>query len=147
MASINVFTIVGNITRDLELRQTGNGNPTVTYTVAVNNVWYDNTGNKHEDCDFIPVTTYGKQAENDAKYLGKGATVAITGHIRSWYNQAQGKGGFNFEADAVQYLGKPSAVNSGRQNQQSGNDHDDWTREYDRADQAGTQQPHGSSRH
>ena len=44
----------------------------MTFTVAVDNVYYDRDGKKHEETDFIPVTTYGKQAENDAKFLKKG---------------------------------------------------------------------------
>jgi single-strand DNA-binding protein len=106
--SINHFTIVGNITKDVELRHTPNGTATVTYIVAINNVYFDRDGNKHEEADFIPVTTYGKQAENDAKYLKKGTSVAVVGRIRSWYKKEDNKGGFNFEAERVQYLGKPT---------------------------------------
>ena len=78
MASINTFTIVGNVTKDVELRYTPSGTPSVTFTVAVDNVYFDRDGKKHEETDFIPVTTYGKQAENDAKFLKKGSTVACT---------------------------------------------------------------------
>lgn len=137
MAAINTFTIIGNVTKDPELRYTGSGTPTVTYTVAVDNVWYDGNGTKHEECDFIPVTTYGKQAENDAKYLKKGASVAVVGRIRSWFKQAERKSGFNFEAERVQYLGKPSGGSGTRQgNGGSGNaEHDEWMRDYDRTEQ------------
>ena len=65
--SINKFILIGNVTKPLELRYTANGTPTVTYTVACDDVWYDDKGTKHEECDFIPVTTLGKQAESDAK--------------------------------------------------------------------------------
>ena len=113
MASINTFTIVGNVTKDVELRYTPSGTPSVTFTVAVDNVYFDRDGKKHEETDFIPVTTYGKQAENDAKFLKKGSTVAVMGRIRSWYKQAERKGGFNFEAERVQYLGRPSGNRAG----------------------------------
>ena len=101
MASINTFTIVGNVTKDVELRYTPSGTPAVTFTVAVDNVYYDRDGKKHEETDFIPVTTYGKQAENDAKFLKKGSMVAVMGRIRSWYKADERKGGFNFEAENV----------------------------------------------
>lgn len=93
------------------------------------------------------MTTYGKQAENDAKYLKKGSAVAVIGRIRSWYKQQERKGGFNFEAERVQYLGKPSG-NGGRQgNAGTGNpEHDDWMADYDRTEQAGTQQSQGNRR-
>ena len=140
MASINIFTIVGNLTRDTELRYTASGVATATLAVAVNHVYFDRDGKKHEEADFIPVTTYGKQAENDAKYLKKGSAVAVTGRIRSWYKQSENKGGFNFEAERVQYLGRPSgnrADSGSDQHQGPGNtDHGDWMRDYESIDQA-----------
>jgi len=141
MASINNFTIVGNVTKGVELRYTPSGTPSVTFTVAVDNVYFDRDGKKHEETDFIPVTTYGKQAENDAKFLKKGSTVAVTGQIRSWYKPTERKGGFNFEAERVKYLGRPSGNRAGGdagQQQGAGNaEHDDWMRDYDGAEQAG----------
>ncbi len=139
MASINSFTIVGNVTRDLELRYTPSGKAAVTYTVAVDNVYFDREGNKHEETDFIPVTTYGKQAENDAKFLKKGAPVAVMGRIRSWFKQAERRGGFNFEAERVQYLGRPGigradAAGSAQPQDPAQGEHDEWMRDYERAD-------------
>lgn len=142
MAGINQFVIIGNVTKDVELRQTAGGNPTATYAVAVDATYIDREGNKHEAADFIPVTTYGKQAENDAKFLKKGTTVAVTGKIRSWYNRQENKGGFNFEADQVQYLRKPTprdaADNTGTQDNHGESplpgELDDWVRAYDNAD-------------
>ncbi|WP_459203487.1 single-stranded DNA-binding protein (plasmid) [Ralstonia pseudosolanacearum] len=144
MASINEFIIIGNVTKDVELRYTSGGTAAVTYTVAVDDVYYDRDGQKREKTDFIPVTTYGKQAENDAKFLKKGSMVAVTGRIRSWYKQEERKGGFNFEAERVKYLGHPngggqrSADDAG---QGGAGEHDDWTRDYDSAERAGSQNP------
>ena len=138
MAAINTFTIVGNVTKDVELRFTTNKTPTTTYSVAVNR--------DSNECDFIPVTTYGKQAENDAKYLKKGSRVEVVGCIRSWSKPTENKRGFNFEAKRVQYLGKP-AGNSGANNQDAGanhtSEHDDWTKEFDTA-QGAAMQPSNS---
>jgi single-strand DNA-binding protein len=135
MAAINGFYIVGNLTKDVELRFTPGGTPTTTYTVAVNNVWYSDGGVKHEECDFVPVTTYGKQAEADAKYLKKGTAVAVTGRIRSWYKKQENKGGFNFEATAVQYLGKPGGSSEHHTNDQTPPDatpgYNDFVRDYE----------------
>lgn len=140
MASINTFTIVGNVTKDVVLRYTANGTATATFTVAVDNVFFDRQGGKQQETDYIPVTTYGKQAENDAKYLKKGSTVAIVGRIRSWYKPEEKKGGFNFEAERVQYLGRPGgsrpASNDNHAPEQH-QEHDDWARAYDSADQDG----------
>ncbi len=142
MASINSFTVLGNITKDVELRFTPNGTATATFNVAVNNVWYSSNGTKNEECDFIPVTTYGKQAENDAKYLKKGASVCVIGRIRSWYKKEANKGGFNFEAERVQYLGKPTGnvpneEGSGIVNKE----HNEWLDAYSRSEHTTTTPP------
>lgn len=139
MASINTFTIVGNVTRDVELRHTPSGTPSVTFTVAVDNVYIDRDGKKHEETVFIPVTTYGKQAENDAKYLKKGSAVAVMGRIRSWYKPTERKGGFNFEAGCVQYLGKSignrAGGDAGQQQGYGSTEHGEWMRDYENAEQ------------
>jgi len=141
MASINTFTIIGNVTKDLELRYTPGGTPSVTFTVAIDNVYYDRDGKKHEEVDFIPVTTYGKQAENDAKFLKKGFPVAVIGRIRSWYKPEERRGGFNFDAERVQYLGRPTGsrpADDAGQAQDAGNsEHEKWLHDYDGAGQAG----------
>jgi len=140
MASINTFTLIGHVTKDVELRTTPNGTATTTYTVAVNNVWLSSNGTKNEECDFIPVTTYAKQAENDAKYLRKGASVAVIGRIRSWYKKEEKKGGFNFEAERVMYLGKPAGSSSGEADSTSF-DHGNWLDSYERSEQTAATQP------
>ena len=139
MTAINSFTLTGNVTREVELRRTRNGIATVTFTLAVDNVYVDKEGRKHEACDFIPVTTYGKQAENDAKYLKKGMGVAVIGRIRSWYHKEEGRGGFAFEAARVQYLGKLGDKSAGK-NPVPDSEHEAWMRDYERAEAAVTQQ-------
>ena len=152
--SINHFTVIGNITKALALRCTPNGTPTVTYTVACNQVWYDERGQLHEECDFIPVTTFDKQAENDAQFLGKGSAVAVEGRIQSWYDPVKKRGGFNFKAMRVQYLGQRNGApmqkgeQAGEQEGEAsahaaaGQDdaqrgvHDEWTAAYRQAEAA-----------
>ena len=134
MPSINVFTIVGNLVRDVELRHTPNGTPVAMFTVAVSNVFYDRQGGRREETDYVPVTTFGKQAENDAKFLKKGYAVGVVGRIRSWYRADERKGGFNFEAGTVQYLGRPTGARAGSEGEPSqdyGNsEHEEWLRDY-----------------
>jgi single-strand DNA-binding protein len=108
MKAGNQFTALGNLARDVKLAYTGNGTATARYVVAINDVYFDGQGNRQERCDFIPVTTFGKQAENDAKYLRKGSTVAVVGGMRSWFKPETKKGGIEFVASHVQYLGHPS---------------------------------------
>ena len=140
MSGINEFIIDGNVTKDVELRYTPRGPPVATYTVAVDDV----TGSgddRREDTDYIPVTTYGRQAENDAKYLKKGSGVTVMGKIKSWYKPEQKKGGFNFEAKRVIYRGKPSSTPKSVDSAPE----DEWLREYDNAEHGGGQAPRSRS--
>ena len=143
--NLNHFVITGNITRDLELRYTPSGMPAVTYTVAVNNVWYDDDGKKHEECDFIPVSTTGKQAERDAKFLHKGSPVAVEGRLRSWWKADEKRGGFNFRAIRVQYLGKAGGARDGQGDEgsscQTTSDQDEWLNSYDAAERLVSNRP------
>lgn len=143
--NLNHFVITGNITRDLELRYTPSGMPAVTYTVAVNNVWYDDDGKKHEECDFIPVSTTGKQAERDAKFLHKGSPVAVEGRLRSWWKAEEKRGGFNFRAIRVQYLGKAGGARDGQGDEggscQTTSDQDEWLSSYDAAERLASTRP------
>ena len=138
--TINTFTILGNLTRDIELRYTSKGTPVATYAVAVNNHWYDEAG-RHEQTDFIPVTTYGNQAQSDARFLKKGSSVSVMGRIRSWYKSDEKKGGFKFEAFQVEYLGSRSqnaatqAADADRVAPSNADDseHAQWVRDYENA--------------
>lgn len=141
MASLNQFIIAGNLTKDVVLRFTPAGQPVTTYSIAINNVYFVE-GVKHEEADYIPVTTYGKQAENDAKYLKKGSSVLVTGRMRSWYKPEDKKGGINFEAFKVQYLGSPSKSKPGNESssseageQSSSFVDDDFVRDMEKAEQ------------
>jgi len=127
MASINQFVVIGNLTKDAELRSTPNGTPVAVYTVAVNNIYRDADGKQVEQVDFIPVTVYGKQAESDVKYLKKGAEVAVSGRIRSWYKPDQKRGGFNFVSLTVQYLRKP---NKNKEASVDMAEHQEWLEDY-----------------
>lgn len=130
----NMFQLDGNLVRDPEIRYTPGGAPVAYYTVAATNVYYD--GEKRvEETDFIPVQTYGRQAENDGKYLKKGSGVTVGGSIRSWYDREKKKGGFNFKVTSVIYRGQPRGNGGAAAPEASGpapdKDHDDWLREFD----------------
>ena len=101
--NVNHFMVGGNLTRDPELRHLPGGRAMTRFTVAVNQ--YASDGEQtYERCDFIPITSYGLQAENDARYLRKGQAVLVECAVHSWYDPATRKGGFNFEALKVHYL-------------------------------------------
>jgi single-strand DNA-binding protein len=82
MASFNKVILMGNITRDPELRYTPKGMPIARITVAVNRKWKAETGEMREETTFIDVDAYGNQAEVLAKYLKKGSPILVEGRLR-----------------------------------------------------------------
>ena len=87
MANGNVVTLVGNITRDPELRFTNTGQATSTFGLAVNRRWQNRQTQEWEEAtSFFDVVCWREMAENAAESLAKGARVIVTGRLdqRSW---------------------------------------------------------------
>lgn len=103
---MNVFTITGRLTKDPVARQTTGGRQSAFYTLASDDFYYDKDGKRHETVNYIPITSYDRQAENDLKHLKKGALVGVTGKLTSWYNATENKGGVVHRAEKVDYLAK-----------------------------------------
>ncbi|MDL2205334.1 single-stranded DNA-binding protein [Eubacteriales bacterium OttesenSCG-928-N13] len=81
--------LIGNLTRDPELKTTNNGKSVCTFTLAVNRMKRDANGNSQ--ADFIPIVTWNQQAENCARYLDKGKKVAACGSVQTRsYNTQDG---------------------------------------------------------
>jgi single-strand DNA-binding protein len=129
MSLANEFRIHGNLASDVRGGRTGGGVTTAFYVVAIDRKFRTKDGIQ-STTDFIPITTYGKQAESDLKYLAKGKEVAVRGHIRSWYDSDKQKGGFCFEPDpgCVRYIGAP--IERGVEVALDG-DHDVWLQSYE----------------
>ena len=87
MANGNSVTLVGNVTRDPELRFTPSGQATASFGLAVNRVWTDRqTNERREAVSFFDVVCWREMAENASQSLPKGARVIVTGRLeqRSW---------------------------------------------------------------
>jgi single-strand DNA-binding protein len=107
-ASINRVVLVGNLTRDPELRHLPSGNPVCSLRIAVNDRRRDESGNWVDAPNYFSVSVFGNQAENCAQYLSKGRPVAIDGKLRwrEWQAQDGGKReSVEVVADSVQFLG------------------------------------------
>lgn len=90
MATGNTVTVVGNVTRDPELRYTPSGQAVCTFGVAVNRRWQNKqSGDWEEDTSFFDVTCWAQLAENVVESLQKGTRVLVTGRLdqRSWDTQ------------------------------------------------------------
>lgn len=108
MASLNRVVLVGNLTRDPEMRFTPAGKPVGKFGIAVNRIPYtDDQGNRQEGVDFFNVVVFGRQAETAHQYLKKGSGVAIDGKIqsRSWEtDDGQKRSAVEVVAQNVQFL-------------------------------------------
>lgn len=78
---INNVVLVCRTTKHLELKQNSNGTSYVQFTLAVNRAFKDEQGN--QQADFINCVVWGKQAENAAKFVGKGAQIGVEGRIQT----------------------------------------------------------------
>lgn len=87
--SLNRAQIIGNLTRDPELRKTGSGQSVTSFGVATNRVWKDASGAKQEEVEFHNVVAWGRLAEICAQYLAKGRKVYIEGRLRTRDWEAQ----------------------------------------------------------
>ncbi|HEY4486473.1 MAG TPA: single-stranded DNA-binding protein [Candidatus Paceibacterota bacterium] len=113
---LNKALIIGNLTRDPELRSLPSGQAVTNFSVATNRVWKDKEGNKQESSEFHNIVTFARQAELVAQYLKKGSSVLIEGRLqtRSWDGE-DGKKRYRTEivADRVQFGPRSSGSGSG----------------------------------
>ena len=93
MANLNKVMLIGNLTRDPELRYTPKGTAVADVGMAINRVWNNESGQKQEETTFVDVTLWGRQAELAEKYLGKGRGVYIEGRLQldTWDDKETGK--------------------------------------------------------
>ena len=107
-ASLNVVVLIGNLTEDPELKHTQSGTARARFSIAINRKFKDASGTLVDEVTFVPVVTWGSQAENCAKYLEKGRSIAVEGRLRiSSFENAEGerKKVAEVVAHAVQFLG------------------------------------------
>ena len=88
MASFNKVILMGNLTRDPELKHTAGGTAVVELGLAVNDSFKNSAGETVEKVCFVDITAWSKQAENCAKYLEKGSSVLVEGtlQLEQWEN-------------------------------------------------------------
>ena len=119
-ANINRVVLVGNLTRDPELRHTPGGTPVCSLRVAVNDRKRDESGNWVDAPNYFSISVFGNQAESCAQYLAKGRPVAIDGRLdwREWQAQDGTKReAVEVVAESVQFLGGRGDGDGGGANQ------------------------------
>lgn len=106
---MNKVMLIGNLTRDPELRTTSSGTSVCTFSIAVNRNFTNAAGER--EADFINITVWRGLAENCAKYLTKGRKVAVCGALQSrTYDDKEGNKRYALEvvADDVEFLSSRS---------------------------------------
>lgn len=119
---LNRAIVIGNLTRDPELRALPSGMQVTSFSVATNRVYKDRDGNKKEQADFHNIVVFGRQAETAAQYLKKGQSVLIEGRMqtRSWDDKTSGEKKYRTEivADRVQFGPKAGGGGGGFANEE-----------------------------
>lgn len=101
----NKIILIGNLTKDPELRYTPQGTPVASFRIAVNSKYKQSEGFREETL-FIDVVTFGKQAETCSQYLNKGNSVLVEGRLqeRRWESEGQQRSKVEVVAQTIRFL-------------------------------------------
>ncbi len=101
----NKAILIGNLTKDPELRYTPQGTPVSTFRLAVN-YRYKHGDDMKQDTTFIDIVVFGKQAESCSQYLNKGSSVLVEGRLqeRRWETDGQQRSKFEIVAQSVKFM-------------------------------------------
>jgi len=127
MASLNKVFMMGNLTRDPELRYVPSGAPVTTFGLAANRTYVTQHGDKKDEVCFVRVVVFGKQAESCSQYLTKGRPVFVEGRLqyRAWEQDGQKRSTLDIVADRVQFLGAPPGAKPGPGSEDTAEPHKD----------------------
>ncbi|HEV2695853.1 MAG TPA: single-stranded DNA-binding protein [Verrucomicrobiae bacterium] len=117
MASFNKVILMGNLTRDPELRYTPKGTAIAKIGLAVNRVWTNEAGEKKEEVTFVDVDVFGRTAENVGQYMRKGRPIMVEGRLKldQWDDKQTGakRSKLGVVAETVQFLGGAPGAGEG----------------------------------
>lgn len=109
MANLNKVMLIGNLTRDPEVRYTPKGTAVADLGLAINRYYQGDNGERQEETTFVDVTLWGKQAELAQQYLGKGRPVYIEGRLQmdTWEDKQSGqkRSKIKIVCENMQFLG------------------------------------------
>ena len=113
--SLNQVTLMGNLTRDPELRSTPNGQSVCSFSLALNRSYKDASGAWQEATDYIDVVAWGPLGERVSQYLSKGRRCLVQGRLqsRSWEQEGQKRSKVEVLASDVTFLGSQNGGEGG----------------------------------
>ncbi|MCA9346336.1 single-stranded DNA-binding protein [Candidatus Saccharibacteria bacterium] len=112
--SFNQVTLMGNLTRDPELRTTPNGQSVCSFSLALNRSYKGSDGNWQEATDYVDIVAWGPLGERVSQYLSKGRPCLVSGRLqsRSWEQEGQKRSKVEVVAQDVTFLGGPGGNNA-----------------------------------
>ncbi|MEM1221225.1 MAG: single-stranded DNA-binding protein [Verrucomicrobiota bacterium] len=107
MASFNKVILLGNLTRDPELRVTANGNSICKLGLAVSRAYSTKDGERREETTFVDIDAFGKQAEVISKYMRKGRPIMVEGRLKldQWESDGQKRSKLSVVLENFQFVG------------------------------------------
>jgi single-strand DNA-binding protein len=119
----NKSILIGNLTRDPDIRYTASNKVCAKFSVAINREWKGKDGLKHEEVDYPNVVVWGKLAELAEKYLHKGSQVLVEGRIKTGSYEKDGHKVYttDVQADNIQFMGSKKDDGPTEHSQAKGN--------------------------
>jgi len=113
--SFNQAIIMGNLTRDPELRSTPSGQQVASFAVATNRTWMDGSGERKEAVEYHEIVAWGKLGELAAQYLAKGRKVMVVGRLQtqSWEKDGVKRQRTEIVASDINFLDGPGGAPAG----------------------------------
>src|SRR3990167_8433044 len=101
---LNKALLIGNLTRDPEIRSLPSGVKVCSFSIATNRVWKDKNGARQESTDYHNIVAFGRQAETVAQYMKKGSSILVEGRMqtRSWEDKTSGEK--KYRTEIIAYL-------------------------------------------
>jgi single-strand DNA-binding protein len=125
MANLNKVFLIGNLTRDPELRYSPSGTAVAKFGLATNRTYKGQDGEKKEDVCFVDIVAFGKRAEFCANYFSKGKPIFIEGRLQfsTWETpEGQKRSRLEVMAEGIQFMGGPKTGEGIAGEESSGND-------------------------
>jgi single-strand DNA-binding protein len=116
MASFNKVILMGNLTRDPQLRYLPNNTAVCDFGLAVNRRWRDRDGNQHDEVCYVDLAAFGRQAEVINQYMSKGRPMLVDGRLKfdSWTGQdGQKRSKLSVVVENFQFVGPREGAGSG----------------------------------
>ncbi len=110
MRGFNKVVLMGNLTRDPELRTIPSGQQVASFSLAVNRTWNNSNGEKQEAVDYIDCNAWGKPAEIITQYMTKGSAILVSGRLqqRTWEQEGQKRSKVEVVVEDFNFVGGPS---------------------------------------